>query len=174
MVAAGGHKVGAVGAEGAVPDPTLVAGEGGLERESPGLGVGAGGLHVLDLPNFGSVVGAAGSQLLDVRRKQNARDVLLVRREVGQGDKLGPLESLDKLPDEDIALWKIRLCNERRARAEKELTALLAAQRRVPLVATVTLDTETSSSGISWWAQVFSAKSQSRMLPPLSQLMISP
>ncbi len=104
MVAAGGHEVGAVGAEGAVPDPALVASEGGLERESPWLGVRAGGLHLLDLPDLGSVVGATGSQLLDVGREQNAGDVLLVRREVCQGDKLGPLESLDELPDEDIAL----------------------------------------------------------------------
>lgn len=53
-------------------------------------------------------------------------------------------------------------------------TLLLAAQSRVPSVATVTLDTDTSSSGMSWWEQLFSARSQTLTLPDLSQLMISP
>lgn len=53
-------------------------------------------------------------------------------------------------------------------------TLLLAAHSRVPSVATVTLDTDTSSSGISWWEQLFSARSQTLTLPDLSQLMISP
>lgn len=41
-------------------------------------------------------------------------------------------------------------------------------------MATVTLETDTSSSGISWWEQLFSARSQTLTLPDLSQLIISP
>jgi hypothetical protein len=55
------------------------------------------------------VVGAAGGQLLHVRREQDPGDVLLVRGEVGHGHQLGPLEGLDELPDEDIALWQLVL-----------------------------------------------------------------
>lgn len=46
VVGAGGDEVGRVGAEGAVPDPALVAGEGGLEGVGLGLGGGVGGLVV--------------------------------------------------------------------------------------------------------------------------------
>lgn len=66
VIATGGHEVGAIGAEGAVPDPTLVARQGGLEGKGARLGVGARRLHLLDFPDLGGVVGAAGGQLLDV------------------------------------------------------------------------------------------------------------
>lgn len=66
VVRAGRHQVGRVSAEGAVPDPALVAGEGCLERVRLGFWV-RGGLNVLDLPYLCRVVGAAGRQLLDVR-----------------------------------------------------------------------------------------------------------
>lgn len=110
VVGAGGDEVGRVGAEGAVPDPALVARQGGLEREglwAAGL-VGLGGLLGVDLPDLGGVVGGAGRELLDVRGQQDARDVLLVRVEVRDGLQLGAVEGLDEGPDEDVALfWSV-------------------------------------------------------------------
>lgn len=83
VVAAGCDKVGTICAEGTVPDPALVTGEGRLEGEGLGLVIGADGLHVLDFPDLGRVVGAAGGELLDIGREKDAGDVLLVCREVG-------------------------------------------------------------------------------------------
>lgn len=174
MVAAGRHKVCAVSAESAVPHPALVASQCSLERECARLGVGTGRFHLLDLPNLCSVVGAASGQLLDVGREKNTGDALLVCRKVSHGYQLGALKSLDKLPNVDIALREQSDFAVKQNKRDRKHTLLLAAQSRVPSVATVTLVTETSSSGMSWCAQVFSAKSQSRMLPPLSQLIISP
>lgn len=106
VVGAGGDEVGRVGAEGAVPDPALVARQGGLEGERPREAalVQAGGLLDVDLPDLGGVVGGARRQLLDVGRQQDARDVLLVRRELRDGLQLGAVEGLDQGPDEDVAL----------------------------------------------------------------------
>lgn len=111
VVGAGGDEVGRVGAEGAVPDPALVARQGGLEGKGPGEAalVRAGGLLDVDLPDLCGVVGGARRQLLDVGRQQDARDVLLVRRELGDGLQLGAVEGLDQGPDEDVALWGSRL-----------------------------------------------------------------
>lgn len=108
VVGAGGDEVGRVGAEGAVPDPALVAGQGGLEGERVGEAalVRAGGLVDVNLPDLGGVVGGARRQLLDVGRQQDARDVLLVRRELCDGLQLGAVEGLDQRPDEDVALWE--------------------------------------------------------------------
>lgn len=175
VVGTGRHQVGRIGAERAVPDPALVAREGGLERERLRLLVG-GRLKVLDLPDAGGVVGAAGCELLDVGREENARDVLLVRIEVGYRKELGSVVGLEQLPHEYVALFacqfwcRISYLFDNR----EELTPLFAAQSREPSLATVTLETETSSSGISWWEQLFSARSQTRTLPWRSQLMISP
>lgn len=110
VVGAGGDEVGRVGAECAVPDPALVARQGGLEGEGPveAALVRAGGLLDVDLPDLGGVVGGARRQLLDVRGQQDARDVLLVRRELRDGLQLGAVEGLDQGPDEDVALWGFR------------------------------------------------------------------
>lgn len=107
VVRARGDQVGRVGAEGAVPDPALVARQGGLEGEGPGEAalVAPGGLVDVDLPDLCGVVGRARRQLLDVGREQDARDVLLVRVEVGDGLQLGAVEGLDQGPDEDVALF---------------------------------------------------------------------
>lgn len=103
VVRAGRHQVGRVGAEGAVPDPALVAGEGRLERVWLGLRV-RGGLDVLDLPYLGRVVGAARRQLLDVWGEQDARDALLVRAEMRDWHQLGAVKVLDKVPYKHVAL----------------------------------------------------------------------
>lgn len=107
VVGAGGHEIRAVGAEGAIPDPALVAGQGGLERERFGLGVLGRGLDVAYLPDLGGVVGAAGRQLLDVGGEEDAGDGLFVRVEVRYGDELGAVEGLDELPDEYVALGRL-------------------------------------------------------------------
>lgn len=104
VVGAGGDQVGAVGAEGAVPHPALVAGQGGLEGEGLGLAVGRRGLEVPHLPDLGGVVRAARRQLLDVGRQEDAGDVLLVRVEVRHGEELGAVVGLDQFPDEYVAL----------------------------------------------------------------------
>jgi hypothetical protein len=104
VVAACRNQVGAVCAEGTVPHPALVAGEGRLEGEGLGFVLVGDGLHVLDLPDLGRMVGTAGGQLLDVGGEEDAGDVLLVCRKVGQGDELRSIVGLEKLPDEDIAL----------------------------------------------------------------------
>lgn len=95
VVRAGGDEVGRVGAEGAVPDPALVAGQGGLERVGAGPVVLGGGLEVGDFPDLGGVIGAAGGKLLDVGGEEDAGDVLIVGAEVGDGDELGALRRLD-------------------------------------------------------------------------------
>lgn len=114
MVGAGRDEIGRVGAEGAVPDPALVAGQGRLERE--GLWTSAlvrlGGLVRVHLPYLGGVVGRAGRELLDVGGQQDARDVLLVRVEVGDGLQLGSVEGLDEGPDEDVALVDVSMSAE--------------------------------------------------------------
>lgn len=104
VVAACRNQVGTICAEGAVPHPALVAGERRLEGEGLGFVLVGDGLHVLDFPDLGRMVGTAGGQLLDIGREEDAGDVLLVCREVGQGDELGSVVGLEKLPDKDIAL----------------------------------------------------------------------
>lgn len=54
------------------------------------------------------------------------------------------------------------------------LTELLPAQSNVPSLATVTLATETSSSGTSWWVHLFSPRSHILTLPPRSHEISSP
>lgn len=111
MVRAGRHQVGRVRAEGAVPDPALVARQRRLERERLRLAllVQLGGLVGVHLPDLGGVVGGAGRELLDVGREEDARDALLVGGEVRDGLQFGTVEGLDQGPDEDVALsgWRV-------------------------------------------------------------------
>jgi len=59
MVAAGCDQVRTIGTECTVPDPSLVAGKGGFQRESIGRGIWRRGFHLLDFPDLGRMVGAA-------------------------------------------------------------------------------------------------------------------
>jgi hypothetical protein len=113
VVAAGRHEVGAIGAEGAVPDPALVTRQGGFEWKGARLGVRTSRLHLFNLPDLGGMVGATGCELLDVGRKEDTSNIFLVCREVGHWDKLGALESLYKLPDKDVT--RIVGCTEKSA-----------------------------------------------------------
>lgn len=114
VVGAGGDEVGGVGAERAVPHPALVAVQGDLELERVGLGLGGGGRRVgprlsrlpvrVDGPDAGGVVGAAGGQVADVGREQDAGDVGGVGGELADGDERGDVAVLDQAPDVDVAL----------------------------------------------------------------------
>src|SRR5690242_12779392 len=76
VVTARGNEIGAVGAKGAVPDPALVAVQGGLEGEGSrvalgGRGQGVAGLDVVgrgevDGPDARGVVGGAGGEVAHV------------------------------------------------------------------------------------------------------------
>ena len=76
VVRARRDEVGRVGAKGAVPDPALVAGQRGLEREGVGVTLGGGSgqvwgclvrVRLVDGPDACRVVGAAGGEVADVR-----------------------------------------------------------------------------------------------------------
>lgn len=87
VIAARRDEVRRVGRERAVPNPALVARQRALELERPRLRRGLSGrrhhgLEILDLPDLGRVVSAAGREVLDVWGEQHARDVLGVRFEV--------------------------------------------------------------------------------------------
>ena len=85
MVTTRSDEIGAVSAERTVPDPALVAMQGGFEREGGGVALGGGGQLVARLqvvrrgrvegPDARGVVGAAGGEVADVRGQQDARDV---------------------------------------------------------------------------------------------------
>lgn len=114
VIAARGDEVRAVGAEGAVPDPSLVAMQGGLEREGGGValrggGQGVAGLHVVgggevDAPDARGVVRGAGGEVPDVGREENAGDVGVVGEEFAHGDDGGQIAAHDHFPDVDVAL----------------------------------------------------------------------
>ena len=59
MVAAGCDQVRTIGTECTVPDPSLVAGKGGFQRECIGRRIWGRGFHLLHLPDLGRMVGAA-------------------------------------------------------------------------------------------------------------------
>lgn len=114
VVAAGSHQVGAVGAKGAVPDPALVAVQGGLEREGGRVAVGGGGQGVagldvvgrgeVDGPDARGVVGGAGGEVAHVWGQQDAGDVGVVGEELADGDDGGEVAAHDHFPDVDVAL----------------------------------------------------------------------
>lgn len=87
MIRASGDEVRRVGAESAVPNPALVAGECRLQWERVRIAVivQLGGFLNVDLPYFGGVIRGAGGQLLNVWREKDARDVVFVRGEVRDG-----------------------------------------------------------------------------------------
>ena len=173
MIRARSDKIRRVGAKRTVPYPPLVAREGGLEREWLWLRVDLGRLDV-HLPDLGRVICAACCELLHIWGEKDSRDVFFVRGEVSDGKELSSIKGLKELPDKDIALEERSQPRAEARTVVEERTLLFAAQRSVPSLATVTLETETSSSGINWCEQLFSARSHTRTLPPRSQEMISP
>jgi hypothetical protein len=86
--------------------------------------------------------------VVDVGGKEDTRDVGAVGAEFADGDEGGDIVGLDHAPNEHSALEHIR--HERfRYAMETERTRLLPAHNSDPSLATVTLATLTSSSGMS-------------------------
>ena len=85
--------------------------------------------------------------MFDIRGQQNACDVFTVSFEVGDWNQLRLFTILSKVPYKHIALLKwlasVHLFTG------KSPTELVPAQRVDPSLATVTLATDMSSSGIS-------------------------
>lgn len=106
VIRARGDQIRRVGAKGAVPHPALMARERSLERKRLGIAILVGllGLVGIHLPYFGGVIGGARRKLLGIGREQDARNVLFVSIEVGDGLEVGTVKSLDEGPDEDVAL----------------------------------------------------------------------
>lgn len=63
-----------------------------------------GRIDVYHFPNLGCMIGGACCELLDVRREEDPRNVLLVRRELRHRHELSVLEVLDKCPHKNVAL----------------------------------------------------------------------
>lgn len=186
MVGACSHQVSTISAEGAVPDPALMAMQSGLEWEGVGVAIVGAREIVLQCdivrlggvkrPDTSRVICAAGGKMPDIRGEQHASDVGLVGEKGADGDERGDLGALDHAPDVDFALETVsKLRRSMKVEHERGAsTLLLPAQSMEPSLATVTLATETSASGMSWCEHLFSPKSQMRTFPPRSQLISSP
>lgn len=98
--------------------------------------------------------------------------MLVVSPEVRDWHELGLVPVLHEVPDVNHALRSMSA--NLSSRDKSEHTELVPAQSVNPSLAIVMLATLTFSSGISWWLQLFSARSQIRTLPERSQLIISP
>ncbi len=114
MVAAGRNEVRTIGAEGTIPDPSLMPRQRTLEFKRLVLGRGFARvrherIEVLDFPDLGCVVGGAGCEVLDVGGEEDARDVFFVGAELSDGDEGGLFAVLHEVPDVDIALLCISL-----------------------------------------------------------------
>ena len=89
--------------------------------------------------------------MADVRREENPSDVSSMGLKGCHWYQRGDVTVLDHAPDVDVALKEQKrgqLQNKEHLTGGR--TELLPAHSKVPSVATVTLDTETSSSGTSW------------------------
>ena len=98
------------------------------------------------------MIGGAGGQVADVRGEKNASDIGGMGHELTYRQDGCSVATLDHTPNVDIALLSI-LDTSRQSSALREkgrLTALFPAHTILPSLATVTLATLTSSSGISW------------------------
>lgn len=107
-------QVRAIRTECAVPDPALVAMERRLQRKGGRVALRSIGEIVARLqvvrhggiegPDSGCVVGAAGCEVADVGREEDARDVGAVGGEFADGDNGGGVVALDHAPDVDVTL----------------------------------------------------------------------
>lgn len=184
MVGASSDQVCRVGGECAIPNPSLVSGQSTLEFEwlrSRDFGfirlrlLGCCLTIIAYLPYLCGVVSTTCREMLDIGRQQDSSDIDRMRLEVRDRYQCCLVPELFEAPDEDVSLESSAIPEySSLSRLQMSLTLLLPAHKRDPSVATVTLDTETSSSGMSWCEQLFSERSQMRTLPLRSQLMISP
>jgi len=118
MITARRNQIRTIRTERAIPDPALMAGERALELERLRFGgcLAGGwdhGFEVFDFPDLGGVVSAAGCEVLDVRREQDAGYVFVVCLEVGYGNELSLFAVLEEVPDVDTS--GVSACAQRRA-----------------------------------------------------------
>lgn len=165
VVATSRNQVGAIRTKCAVPDPSLVSMQRRLKWKRRRIALGGCGQGVarldvvwggeIDGPDAAGVVGGAGCEVAHIGGQQDAGDVGVVGEKLAHGYYRCKVAAHDHFPDVDVALAKmvsvptlpiplLLLLEERR------LTALLPAHTILPSLATVTLATDTSSSGISW------------------------
>lgn len=114
VIRARGNQVRRVCAERAVPDPTLVAVQGSLQREGVGVAIRSARKLVLrrdvvwgirvQRPDAGSVVGRTGGEVADIGREKDAGNVGLVSYELADGDERRDISALNHAPDVDVAL----------------------------------------------------------------------
>jgi len=64
------------------------------------------GVVRVQVPDFGGMVGRAGREVFDVRRKKKTRQVILVCLEHGDRDDARNLGVLDHAPDVDVSLFQ--------------------------------------------------------------------
>ena len=109
MIRASRNEIRRIGTESAIPNPALMSSQSALQLERLTLRGSLArnrnhGIEILDLPDPGSVIGAASCKVLDVGRKENTGDVLVVSFEVGDRHELSLLAVLEEVPDVDTAL----------------------------------------------------------------------
>lgn len=106
-------------------------------------------VHV-DFPDSHGMIGTASCKKLDVRRKQEPREVVFVSFEDTTGQEGGGIVVLIHAPDVDVALiTKGLVATVLVYQSTAEHTRLFPATRREPSLATLTLAIETSSTGTS-------------------------
>jgi hypothetical protein len=106
------NQVRRIGTESAIPDPALMTLECAFKLERlRSLVIGLclsrdrnHGFKVLDFPDLGGVVGRASGQVLNVGRKENTGNVVLVCGEMGDWDEGSLFAVLEEVPDVDVAL----------------------------------------------------------------------
>jgi len=92
MVRACRDEIRGIGTEGTVPNPSLMTCQGTLQSERLGFRRVVAACYrnhlfeVLDLPDLGRVVCAAGCEMFDVWREQDSGNVLTVSFKVGNRD----------------------------------------------------------------------------------------
>jgi hypothetical protein len=109
VIRTSGNQVGRVSTESTIPYPPLMLGQSALELERTGFkssfaGGRNHGVKILDLPDLGGVVGGAGREMLDIRREQYTKKVIVMGLKMGHRNKLGLLAVLQEAPDEYTAL----------------------------------------------------------------------
>jgi hypothetical protein len=114
VVTARRYEVCTVRTEGAVPHPTLVTVQSGLERKGSRVALSCGRQLVAWLevvwrrgvegPDAGGVVGAAGCEVSHVRRQQHTSDIRAVGGELADWDDGRGIVALDHAPDIYISL----------------------------------------------------------------------
>lgn len=140
--------------ESTIPDPALMTSQSTLQLEWLRVFLRSWclawdwqhALEVLDFPNLGCVVCRAGCEVFDIGGEKDSGYVVLMGVKVGNRDEGSFFAVLEEMPNIDIALYELSAGVQRHDVVQTEL---VPAQRVEPSLATVTLATGTSSSGMS-------------------------